>query len=215
MVVMRTDETWHRVCEWTYGQALSERLAAQLLLAEGFTSVDPSHPLGGRDGRKDAVALKDGEKWIMAVYFPRGKRSFGEIKTKFVCDLHGVAANGAQGMAFVTNQELLLAERRELEELSTAPVLLVHLERIVALLDQPKMYGVREQFLEIPANGPPGPLAAAEQLEDPLRQALTAEFGFLNTLGLPRDLRRGEPKLTIDPSGKRWQDRNSHRRPPA
>ena len=39
----RWDETWHRLREWTNGQGLSERLAAQILLAEGFTNVDPSH----------------------------------------------------------------------------------------------------------------------------------------------------------------------------
>ena len=70
----RPDETWHRLREWTYGQAQSERLAAQLLLSEGFTDLDPSHPLGGPDGKKDAICRKDCEKWIMAVYFARGQQ---------------------------------------------------------------------------------------------------------------------------------------------
>ena len=68
----RYDETWHRLIEWTKGQAPSERLAAQILVHEGFSSLDPSHPLGGPDGGKDAMANKDGLRFAMAVYFPRG-----------------------------------------------------------------------------------------------------------------------------------------------
>jgi hypothetical protein len=69
----RWDETWHRLSEWTSGQGPSERLAAQILLEEGFVDLDPSHPLGGKDGKKDAVAWRNSEKHVMAVYFPRGK----------------------------------------------------------------------------------------------------------------------------------------------
>ena len=38
---MRQDETWHRLREWTYRQTPSERLAAHVLLAEGYTGLDP------------------------------------------------------------------------------------------------------------------------------------------------------------------------------
>jgi hypothetical protein len=34
--MLRTDETWHRLREWTNGQAPSERLASQILAHEGF-----------------------------------------------------------------------------------------------------------------------------------------------------------------------------------
>lgn len=70
----RWDETWHRLREWTDGPGKSERLAAQILLEEGYESLDPSHPLGGPDGAKDAVCVKSGKKFIMAVYFPRGQQ---------------------------------------------------------------------------------------------------------------------------------------------
>ena len=43
-------ETWHRLLEWDKGQAPAERLAAVVLFSDGFRNVDPSHPLGGRDG---------------------------------------------------------------------------------------------------------------------------------------------------------------------
>ena len=42
------------------GQAPSERMAALILDEEGFESIDPAHPLGGKDGGADAVIQKDG-----------------------------------------------------------------------------------------------------------------------------------------------------------
>ena len=135
---------------WTNGQAPSERLAAQILLSDGFIELDPSHPLGGKDNGKDGLCFKHGQQWIMAVHFPRGQQEFGTIKSKFRGDLTGVARNGASAMAFVTNQELRLAERKELQELA-APidVQIYHLERLTTILDSPKMSKVRHQFLGI------------------------------------------------------------------
>lgn len=150
MAQNRFDETWHRLREWTKGQAPSERLAAQILIREGFKSIDPSHPLGGRDGGKDAIACRDGLNFVMAVYFPRGPKSFQDIKTKFKSDLSGVSSAGESGFAFITNQELTLAERAELVAFA-APVTvqLFHLERVTAILDAPEMATVRQQFLDI------------------------------------------------------------------
>ncbi|WP_449416601.1 hypothetical protein [Phormidium nigroviride] len=146
----RWDETFHRLREWTNGQAPSERLAAQILLHEDYQDLDPSHPLGGRDGTKDAVCKKNGKEWLMAVYFPRGQQNFGNIKKKFHDDLKGVKSNKADALAFVTNQELLLSEREELRQAAQPiPVELFHLERITAILDKPEMNGVRKQFLQI------------------------------------------------------------------
>jgi hypothetical protein len=146
----RPDETWHRLREWTSGQTPSERLAAQLLIHEGFTSLDPSHPLGGRDGGKDALCIKGGKRWVMAVYFPRAQCSFSEIRKKFLDDLAGACAHEVQGIAFVTNQELALAERKSMSEASESlEIDLYHLERITAILDSPAMAVIRKQFLDI------------------------------------------------------------------
>lgn len=146
----RWDETWHRLREWTNGQAPSERLAAQILLHEDYRDLDPSHPLGGKDGTKDAVCKKNGQQWLMAVYLPRGQQNFDDIKKKFLNDLKGVVSNKADALAFVTNQELRLAERRDLHQaVGVIPVELFHLERIAAILDKPEMNGVRKQFLQI------------------------------------------------------------------
>ncbi|BCJ37573.1 hypothetical protein Athai_50760 [Actinocatenispora thailandica] len=146
----RWDETWQRLRLWTSGQAPSERLAAQILLNDDFSRLDPSHPLGGPDGKKDALVYRDGHKWIMAVYFPRGQRPFREVKAKFISDLAGVSENGAAGIAFVTNQELSLIERETLEDQAACACEIYHLERIVAVLDKPAMASVRAQYLRIP-----------------------------------------------------------------
>ena len=151
----RWDETWHRLREWTSGQGPSERLAAQVLLAEGFTSLDPSHPLGGRDGGKDALCRRDGIPWAMAVYFPRGQQAFSVTKAKFLGDLFGAKDASASGIAFVTNQEVTLSEREELRKAAGAfKVELFHLERVTAIVDQPVMASVRMQFLSLEPTTP-------------------------------------------------------------
>lgn len=92
----------------------------------------------------------NGNKWIGAVYFPRGEKSFSDVKNKFAHDLSGVKKNEACGMAFITNQELTISNRKELEGLANGvDVRVYHLERIANLLDMPKMYGVRLEFLDI------------------------------------------------------------------
>lgn len=162
----RCDETWHRLIEWTYGQAPSERLAAQLLLSVGFQGLDPSHPLGGKDGGKDAICWKEGKRFVMAVYFPRGQQTIAEIKKKFSDDLQGVLANQAEGMVFVTNQELRLAEREDLiGQAQTAGVTaeIFHLERNMAILDSPPMHSVRKQFLHIDFDNEPAKKSQQER----------------------------------------------------
>jgi hypothetical protein len=130
-------------------------LAAQILLYEGFTDLDPSHPLGGRDGGKDATAKRGEYSFIMAVYFARGQQSLNEIKSKFLADLSGVKRNRTDAIAFVTNQELTLGAREELESLADGTTVeLYHLERITTILDDPKMHKVREQFLDIQTDKP-------------------------------------------------------------
>jgi hypothetical protein len=151
----RYDETWHRLREWTQGHTVSERLAAQILAREGYKDIDPSHPLGGKDDGKDGIANRDGIRFAMAVYFPRGQQSFRDIKTKFESDLEGARRNSAEGIAFITNQELSLAQRARIQAQATPTrTELYHLERITTILDVPDMAKIREQFLSIPATDP-------------------------------------------------------------
>ncbi len=179
----RWDETWHRLREWTQGQGPSERLAQQILLSEGFTGLDPSHPLGGKDGGADATASRDGLRWVMAAYFPRGQQTLKEIEKKLIGDFEGVQTNKADALAFVTNQELRRGERKALREAVDGTVEIFHLERLTAILDQPKMYGVREQFLSIAA--PDGSLDREARLEELWRASLARSEARWRGVGLP------------------------------
>jgi hypothetical protein len=147
--VLREDETWHRLREWTRGQASSERLAAQLLIDLGYEDIDPSHPLGGKDGGKDATCSKGGQVWVMAVYFPRSQKTFKQIRDKFLGDANKANAAKPAGLVFVTNQELTLSERSTLTDSVALKTDIIHLERATAILDKPTMAGVRAQFLDI------------------------------------------------------------------
>ena len=142
------DETWFRLREWTYDSAAAERLAYQILFEAGFQNVDPSHPLGGRDGKVDAKCTKDGLSWLAAVYFPRGEQPFPKIKQKFSHDCQGI--DGTAGFVFVTNQEVRLSEREQLRQLfQGARLEILHLESCAAILDKPSMAAVKQQFLGI------------------------------------------------------------------
>lgn len=164
-------ETFYRLLEWDKGQAASERLAALILEQEGFRDIDPSHPLGGKDGGKDMLCEFNGFRWIGAVYFPRGQQNFSAIKKKYRHDLEGAYRNGAKGIAFITNQELSLMERKTLEETDEAiDVRIYHLERIANILNMPKMYGTRLEYLEIE-------MTKEEQL---------AYFSYVNEQGITR-----------------------------
>lgn len=158
MCVTRFDETWHRLLNWTAGQTPSERLAALVLDEEGYESIDPSHPLGGKDGGADALVKRDGATWVMAVYFPRGQQAIKDITDKLASDISAAKkkAPGLAGLVFVTNQELRLGEREKLRGLDPdIDIDLIHLERLTTILDRPRMSPVREQYLDISAGQPP------------------------------------------------------------
>ncbi|HEC65336.1 MAG TPA: hypothetical protein ENI23_08580 [bacterium] len=143
-------ETWKRLLEWDRDQKASERISLHIVRFEGYTCIDPSHPLGGKDGKKDAVCLRDNHKWIVACYFPRGQQDFKITKEKFKSDMKGITKNDAIGIAFVTNQELRTSERKEMilcnEGFETD---IFHLERVANILDDPFNYGTRLEFLDI------------------------------------------------------------------
>lgn len=144
------DETWIRLQMWTKGQKSAERLSANILNSEGYKSIDPSHPLGGRDGIKDIICIKNGLKWIGACYFPRDQKTFKEIKDKFINDFIGVKKNNAGGIVFITNQEMSLGERKILNDYTDEfEVEIYHLERIAHLLNCLENYGVRLEYLDI------------------------------------------------------------------
>ena len=149
------DETWVRIKQWTGAQKASERLSGHILRADRFESIDPSHPLGGRDDLKDIICKKDDKKWVCGCYFPRGQKRFAQIKKKFNDDLKGVVKHNSDGFVFVTNQEISVKEREKLSKLNTDKETEVyHIERVTSLLNSPICYGVRLEFLDISLTSP-------------------------------------------------------------
>jgi hypothetical protein len=124
---------------WRHGQTHAERLVAGLLHIEGYKKVDPQHPLGGPDGKKDVLFQNEGKKWIAAAYFPPTPVSFKDIRKKFLGDLKGVDSNSAQGIAFFVNQPVTSTERKTLVDAALPKVVeIFHLERMRAMLDAPR-----------------------------------------------------------------------------
>lgn len=150
-------ETRGRLKDWIRTPASAEALAGHLLCLEGFKNVKLVHLRGGRDGGIDVECQKDGEKWICAVYFPRGEIPDGKIRRKFLKDLKAVKAHKPNGFIFFTNQELqesqkkaLTSEARKItKEIGVITVEFRTLEWIAFQLDSPKCYGIRLEFLNI------------------------------------------------------------------
>jgi len=137
--------------DWRFGQTQAERMCSELLHIEGYQDVDPQCPLGGPDGLKDALCERNGKKWIAACYFPTTRAEFKHIRKKFKHDLQGAQRNKTRGFVFFVNQPLTLGNRTDLSAIAQPrTVELYHLERIRALLDSPKGYGIRLEYLRIP-----------------------------------------------------------------
>jgi fido (protein-threonine AMPylation protein) len=136
--------------DWIYGQIPAERLVAQLLHLEGYAAITPQHPLGGPDGKKDILFVRDNEQWLAAVFFPPTASSFSELAQKFKADLQGVARNSCAGIAFFTNEYLKISERAELiRQASPYGADIYERERICRILDSPRGCGLRLQYLHI------------------------------------------------------------------
>lgn len=141
---------------WDKGQAFSERMAAKILAVEDFEEIDPQSPMGGPDGTKDILCSKNGKDYVVGCYFASGQNSFVNIKEKFEGDLKGVKKHNADGFIFVTNQKITPSERTKLSK-QKHEVIIYHAERVCGILDSPKGYGIRLEYLEIE-------LTKAEQL---------------------------------------------------
>lgn len=155
--------------DWRYGPIQAERLAAGILAVEGYEDIDPQATLGGADDKKDILARKDGRLWIAAIYFPPTPKRFPQITNKFTSDLEGVTRHGARGFVFFVNQPLTLGQRRTLEGRAPVPATIYHLERMRHVLDSPRGYGLRLEYLR-------------------RQMTLEEQVAFFNSLG--RDLTR-------------------------
>lgn len=143
-------ETVNRLLNWQKGHTASERLISILLRIDGWSRNDPSQPLGGKDGGVDLACEKDGVKFIVCVYFPRGQQSFSEILSKFKSDAQ---KNPDQNFILATNQEISLTQRARLsEEITSKKTHIYHNELIAGILNSPAGYGARLEFLDIEMN---------------------------------------------------------------
>lgn len=77
------DETTETLSSWKKDQKAAERLAGSILRIENYSEIDPSHPLGGRDGKKDLLCKKDEKKYVIGVYFSRKPQTYNAIKKNF------------------------------------------------------------------------------------------------------------------------------------
>lgn len=138
---------------WRKGSTYAERLMSSALAIEGYEHIDPQSPIGGPDGTKDIVCTKLGLKYIAGCYFPSSEVRFSEISSKFNSDLQGAIKNDAKGFIFFTNQKLTIAERENLVKIAKKTSInisdIFHLERIRSILDSPKGYGLRLEYLDI------------------------------------------------------------------
>ncbi len=194
------DETRRRLLDWTDSKGQAELLAAQVLHDEGYTDYDPSHPLGGPDGGKDALCRKGRKKVLVAVHFPQGQKRFSETKRKFLSDLRGVRPNQAEGFVFVANQALTNAERKSLQTAARRiPVTIYHLMRITTILDRPRMGAVRRQFLNIDFDPSVrealGALVAPGRGESEIREAIIGVGAAQEEL-LTRGVEAGQSRCT-------------------
>lgn len=141
------------LASWEKGSADAERLCADLLRIDAFDDVDPQHPLGGPDGGKDILCTKDGNTFVAAVYFPRESVKFAATKNKFTSDLDGSLKHNRRGFIFLTNQDLTVGERSDLEKIAASKgkrCLIYHRERLRVMLDSPQGYGLRLRHLHVP-----------------------------------------------------------------
>ena len=145
-------DTEVRLVAWRDGSTQAERLSAAILKLAGYDDIDPQAPIGGPDGGKDILCARGGITWVGAVYFPPTLVTFAAVKKKFLSDLSKVPAHH-RGFIFVTNRPLTPTQRTALETAGTTAgkdVDIFSLERLRALLDAPRGYGARLQFLGIP-----------------------------------------------------------------
>jgi hypothetical protein len=149
-------DTERTLNDWRFGSIQAELLCSAILNTEGYHSVDPQCPLGGPDGLKDVIfSNRLFEKYIAGVFFPSTDQTFGKIKEKFEHDLEGTIKNEATGIYFFTNQRISPTERGVLEKLASSKekkAKVYDVMHIMSLLDSPKFYGIRLEFLRINMN---------------------------------------------------------------
>jgi hypothetical protein len=123
--------------------------SGKILSIEDFEEIDPQSPIGGPDGTKDILCSKNGKSYLVGCYFPNGQKHYSDILEKFESDYAGVEKNGAEGFVFISNQKITPTERANLVSRSKVDTTIYHGERVCSILDSPKGYGIRLEYLGI------------------------------------------------------------------
>ena len=142
------NNTHQILINWDKGSTFAERMSGKILGLEGYSDIDPQSPAGGPDGTKDLICYKDDKKYVVGCYFPIEQKKFKDISDKFNGDFEGVSKNNADGFIFITNQKITPTERMALCS-GHIDSTIYHGERICGILDSPKGYGVRLEYLGI------------------------------------------------------------------
>lgn len=147
--------TRNALINWGNGHQESAYLAHGILIIEKYEHINPIHPQGGKDGKKDFFCSKGGILHIAACYFPNNSVliKFKDLRKKFLNDLKGVSANQAKGFIFITNMAITSGNRAKLILAATragcVACVIYHLESLKGILDSPQGYGLREKHLGI------------------------------------------------------------------
>ena len=142
------NNTFQILLFWDKGQAFAERMAARILAVEGYEDIEPQCPVGGPDGKKDILCFREGMEILAACYFPNGQKTEAEIRNKFCDDYEGVATNEADAFVFLTNQKITPGQRAFLCA-GRPNCRIYHGEKVCGVLDTPKGYGIRLEYLGI------------------------------------------------------------------
>jgi hypothetical protein len=190
-------DTHYRLCEWMSGATWAEYVTARVLNHEGrYDGIEPQQPLGGSDKKADALAERNGEKWIIAVYFPRGQQTFSTIKAKCLDDAKGISSRGADGMVFVTNQLITVDQKEKLRKQIDGAVEFYDRNRLVQIIDSDNTDRLRDLI----GGGPIAP-APVELPAFPFGVEVQVDERILDWSGLASALETHHRVALIGPSG--------------
>lgn len=145
----RWDETWHRLLNWRGTDDQAHALARQMLPHCGYQVPESSAILPTAQ-----VLYKQEQPFRLLTWFVTGAQRFAALKKPLRDALAALSAHTTPepiGITLLLNQELTLSERTQLATICTAlgfaQLELFHLERLCAILDQPHLANLRQEFL--------------------------------------------------------------------
>jgi hypothetical protein len=129
-------------------------MMADVLGLEGYEGIEPIHPYGGPDGKRDIRCRLGSLKFVCACYFPTNSLAitFADLMAKFRTDLAGVKNDGAQGFIFGTNVHVTDGERAKLIAIAAKEGVqcqIYELDRLRHLLDKATACHLRQRWLGI------------------------------------------------------------------